>query len=124
MVSPLPQPLAHPGVWGIMNDRWRFISDVQVVRNSCLVAERNDRESVVGLGHAKAYIKQVATYGGVSTSAPVQGCAYFPVNHPAELSHSSKVSDRRRNTTKSAQNRSESLCVCGYRAGYFGLGLA
>ena len=29
----------------------------------------------------------------------------------AELSHSLKVSDRRRNTPKSAQNRSESLCV-------------
>ncbi len=29
----------------------------------------------------------------------------------AELSRSSKVSDRRRNTPKSAQNRSESLCA-------------
>ena len=43
----------------------------------------------------------------------------------AELSHSFKVSDRRRNTQKSAQNRSESLCA-GLRAPcqIFGLGLA
>ena len=43
----------------------------------------------------------------------------------AELSHSLKVSDRRRNTPKSVQNRSESLCAgCLYRAGYAGLDLA
>ncbi len=43
----------------------------------------------------------------------------------AELSHSLKVSDRRRNTPKSAQNRSESLCAdLWYCAGYFGFGVA
>ncbi len=31
--------------------------------------------------------------------------------HSAELSHSSKVADRRRNTPTSAHNRSESLCA-------------
>ncbi len=43
----------------------------------------------------------------------------------AELSHSSKVSGRRRNMTKSAQIvRNRCVSVCGYRAGYVGLDLA
>ena len=61
---------------------------------------------------------------------PGRGPARFtPIFSPAdqfcsaELSHCLKVSDRRRNTLKSAQHRSESSCagLRGYRAGYLGL---
>ncbi len=49
----------------------------------------------------------------------------FRVYVSAELSHTLKVVDRRRNTPKSAQDRSNRCVpVCGYRAGYVGLGLA
>ncbi len=46
---------------------------------------------------------------GVLGKAPgwLRPCAFIS----AELPHSLKVSDRRRNTPKSAQNRSESLCA-------------
>ncbi len=42
-----------------------------------------------------------------------------------ELSHSKQVSDRRRNTPKSARIvRDRCVPFCGYRAGYFVLDLA
>ncbi len=38
-------------------------------------------------------------------------CGQEAIQYSAELSHSLKFSDRRRNTRKSGQNRSESLCA-------------
>ena len=49
--------------------------------------------------------------GGLSGTSETLSEAVASGHDSAELSHSLKVSDRRRNTPKSVQNRSESLCV-------------
>ncbi len=53
-------------------------------------------------GISRSWIRQVCS--GLLRSAPA-------LLFPAELSHSLKVSDRRRIAAKSSQNRSESLCA-------------